>query len=210
MEYQGLKLTKTQQNVLRGIKNFVIERGYPPTIREIMDLFGYASVNNVQRILAVLEKKGYISRKHRGNARSIEILEDDSNLKPAPKMIPVLGQIAAGSPILAQENIEGYISADLSFIGAKGDFALRVKGDSMTGANIFNNDLIIVREMSNPKNNDIIVALLDEEATVKRFVIESNQIMLMPENADYQPIIINKNDLYFRVLGKVEAVIHRI
>lgn len=210
MEYQGLKLTKTQQNVLRGIKNFAIERGYPPTIREIMDLFGYASVNNVQRILAVLEKKGYISRKHRGNARSIEILKNDGDFKPSLKIIPVLGQIAAGVPILAQENIEGYISADLSFIGAHGDFALRVKGDSMTGANIFNNDLIIVREMSNPQNNDIIVALLDEEATVKRFVIESNQIKLMPENSAYQPIIINKNDLYFRVLGKVEAVIHRI
>ncbi|MBD3287991.1 transcriptional repressor LexA [candidate division KSB1 bacterium] len=210
MKSEVNKLTKTQQNVLRGIKNFVMERGYPPTIREIMDLFGYASVNNVQRILSVLERKGYISRKHRGNARSIEILSDDIESKSVIKTIPVLGKIAAGTPILAQENIEGYISVDLSYIGARGDFALTVKGDSMTGANIFDNDLIIIREMKQPKNNDIIVALLDEEATVKRFVSESNQIKLMPENPNYQPIIINKNDLYFRVLGKVEAVIHRI
>lgn len=175
-----------------------------------MDIFGYASVNNVQRILAVLESKGYIRRNYRGGARCIEIVKNNDSVTPPVKMIPVLGQIAAGVPIYAEQNVDGYISLDLQLIGSYGDFALRVKGDSMKNANILDNDLIIVRQMNNPQNNDIVVALLDEEATVKRYVKDESYIRLLPENPDYQPITINKNDMYFRVLGKVEAVIHSI
>lgn len=203
-------LTQTQQKVLQGITSFFEERGFPPTIREIMDMFGYASVNNVQRILTVLEREGYIRRNRRGGARCIEIVQEHTATRIKIKRLPLLGQITAGVPIFAEQNIEGYVNIDQTLIGTSGDFILRVKGDSMRDADIFNNDLIIVKQMNFPKHNDIIVALLDEEATVKRFILESNYIKLQPENSDYQPIIINKNDLYFRVLGKVEAVIHRL
>ena len=203
-------LTETQQKVLQGITDFINERGFPPTIREIMEMFGYASVNNVQRILTVLEKKGHIRRDHRGGARCIEIIKDYPEVQSGIKRLPLLGQISAGIPIFAVENIEGYVNLDFSLTGSFADFLLRVKGDSMRDAYIFNNDLILVKKTNFPQNNDIIVALLDEEATVKRFYLEENYIRLQPENPDYQPIIINKNDLYFKVLGKVEAVIHRL
>lgn len=203
-------LTEIQQKVLKGITDFIHERGFPPTIREIMEMFGYASVNNVQRILTVLEKKGYIRRNRRGGARCIEIVSTGSNGEAGIKRLPLLGRITVGSPTFAEENIEGYITIDLSLTGCSVDFILRVKGDSMYNANIFNDDLILVKKTNFPKNNDIIVALLDEEATVKRYYLESNYIRLQPENENYQPITINKNDLYFKVLGKVEAVIHRL
>ncbi len=204
------ELTEIQQKVLAGITRFLEQRGYPPTIREIMSLFGYASVNNVQRILGVLDKKGYIRRNYRGGARCIEIVRDEEVISPRLKHLPILGQISAGVPIFVEQNIEGYIVMDLSLIGASGDFVLRIKGDSMRDANIINNDLIIVKQTNFPRNNDIVVALLDDEATVKRYFLESNVIRLQPENPDYQPIIIDRNDLYFKVLGRVEAVVHRI
>jgi len=203
-------LTPIQKKVLRGITDFINERGYPPTIREIMNLFGYASVNNVQRILSVLEKKGFIKRNYRGGARCIEVIKDHREQKFGSRQLPILGTIAAGAPIFADENIEGYVTLDLNILGKSVDFVLRVKGDSMRDANIFNNDLIVVNKAHVPKNNDIIVALLDEEATVKRFIEEENTIKLQPENPEYNPVIINKNDLYFKILGKVEAVIHRL
>lgn len=203
-------LTEIQTKVFQGIEAFISERGYPPTIREIMSLFGYASVNNVQRILAVLENKGYIRRNYRGGARCIEITRGRSAVGARIKQLPIVGQITAGEPIFAEQNYEGYISMDLGLIGVGGDFVLRVKGESMRDANIFDDDLIIVAHTNFPKNRDIIVALLDEEATVKRYFLEGNKIRLQPENPDFQPIIINKNDLYFKVLGRVEAVVHRL
>lgn len=206
----GKKLTETQQKVLQGITNFITERGFPPTIREIMDMFGYASVNNVQRILTVLEKKGNIRRNLRGGARCIEIIKSNAETESGIKRLPLLGNISAGAPIFAEQNIEGYISLDLSLTGSSADFLLRVRGDSMRDANIFDGDLVFVKKTNFPKNNDIIVALLDEETTVKRFYLEANHIRLQPENPEYQPIIISKNDLYFKVLGRVEAVIHRL
>jgi len=203
-------ITETQNKVFQAIIDFVEERGFPPTIREIMSLMGYASVNNVQRILNVLEKKGYINRNLRGGARCIEVVERLSSLTEIVKKIPILGTVAAGTPLFAEQNIEGYMTVNPKIIGINADFILRVTGDSMKDAYINDKDLIFVRRMNFPNNNDIIVALLDEEATVKRFFLESNQIRLQPENPDYQPIFINKNDLYFKVLGKVGAVIHRI
>ncbi len=175
-----------------------------------MEMFGYASVNNVQRILSVLENRGYIKRDLRGSARCIEIVKDSNEEIFGTKQVPLLGQIAAGEPIFAEQNVENYYQVDRQLFGANADFMLRVRGDSMTGANIFNKDLIIVRQTSLPQNNDIIVALLDEEATVKRFFLEDSTIRLQPEHPDYQPIIISKNDMYFKILGKVEAVIHQL
>jgi repressor LexA len=203
------KITETQQNVLKGITKFIEERGYPPTIREIMEMFGYASVNNVQRILTVLENKGYIKRELRGGARCIEVVKDHKENQYGVQRLPLLGQISAGEPIFADQNVEGFFSIDTGLLGKSGDFLLRVSGNSMQGANIFDNDLIVVKRANTPKNNDIIVALLDDEATVKRYFLESNTIRLQPENPDYDPIILDKNDMYFKMLGRVEAVFHR-
>lgn len=202
-------ITETQEKVLQTIVSFVEERGFPPTIREIMSLMGYSSVNNVQRILSVLERKGYIKRNLRGGARCIEVINRHTSSKKREKKIPILGAVAAGSPLFAEQNIEGNVTLDPQLTGIHADFILRVSGDSMKDAYINDKDLILVRQMNFPKNNDIIVALLDEEATVKRFFLEQDHIRLQPENPDYQPIFISKNDLYFKVLGKVVAVIHK-
>lgn len=203
-------ITETQEKVFQVITAFVEEQGFPPTIREIMSLMGYSSVNNVQRILSVLENRGYINRNLRGGARCIEVVERPFSSPEKEKRIPILGTVAAGTPLFAEQNIEGYMTFTPKLSGINADFILRISGNSMRDAYINNNDLIFVRKMNFPKNGDIIVALLDEEATVKRFFQEKDHIRLQPENPDYQPIIINKNDLYFKVLGKVIAVIHKI
>ena len=203
-------ITETQEKVFQVITDFVEEQGFPPTIREIMSLMGYSSVNNVQRILSVLENRGYINCNLRGGARCIEVVERPFSSPEKEKRIPILGTVAAGTPLFAEQNVEGYMTFNPNLPGINADFILRIAGNSMRDAYINNNDLIFVRKKNFPKNNDIIVALLDEEATVKRFFQEKDHIRLQPENPDYQPIIINKNDLYFRILGKVIAVIHKI
>ncbi len=202
-------ITETQDRVLKSITHFMDENGFPPSIREIMGLMGYASVNNVQRILNILENKGYIRRNVRGGARCIEVVKTRSLSQTSERRIPILGKVAAGSPLFAEQNIEGYFTVDTQIMGIAPDFILRVSGDSMRDAHIYNNDLIFVKQKNFPENNEIIVALLDEEATVKRYFLENDLIRLQPDNPDYQPIYINKNDLYFKVLGRVEAVIHR-
>ncbi len=204
------QLTNTQENVLQQIINFVEKNGFPPTIREIMALMGYASVNNVQRILSVLEQRGYIKRNLRGGARCIEILKKAKANKNFEKRLPILGVISAGSPLLAEQNIEGYLTINPQIVGFDGDFVLRVNGDSMRDANIHHADLIVVKQTNYANNRDIIVALLDDETTVKRFYIEKDSVRLQPENPNYQPIIISKNDMYFKVLGKVQAVINKM
>lgn len=202
-------ITDTQRKVYQAIVDFIEERGYPPTIREIMNLMGYSSVYNVQRILNILEAKGYINRNLRGGARCIEVVKSEEMATSSGTRIPILGRVAAGTPLFAQENIEGYLNFDPEIAGFKADFILRVSGDSMKDAFISHNDLIFVKKLNFPNNNDIIVALLDEEATVKRYFLEKDHIRLQPENPAYPPIIISKNDLYFKILGKVIAVFHR-
>ncbi|HDP99791.1 MAG TPA: transcriptional repressor LexA [bacterium] len=204
------QLTKTQERVLQAITSFIHENGFPPTIREIMTIMGYASVNNVQRILSVLEQRGYLKRNLRGGARCIEVIRNQHQVRDTEKQIPILGTVAAGTPLFAEQNVEGYLTINPRIMGYDGDFILRVRGDSMRNANINDQDLVVVQKTNFPNNGDIIVALLDEEATVKRFYLEKNTIRLQPENDNYSPIQISRNDLYFRVLGKVRAVIHKI
>ncbi len=204
------QLTKTQEKVFYAIVDFIAKNGFPPTIREIMALQGYASVNNVQRILHILEQKGFIKRTMRGGARCIEVNEPPVILQKFERKIPVLGEVAAGDPLVAEENIEGYLSINQSVMGFDADFVLRVKGDSMIEANIHPDDYIFVNQSNRPRNGDIIVALLDNEATVKYFYDEKTFIRLQPANKNYQPILISKNDLYFKIIGTVEAVIHKL
>jgi repressor LexA len=206
----GDPITKTQERVLHSIINFIDQNGFPPTIREIMGLMGYASVNNVQRILNVLEQKGHIKRNLRGGARCIEVIHKRSVKRKGEKKIPIIGTVAAGSPLFAEQNIEGYITINPDIMGFNGDFVLRVRGDSMKDANVNNNDLIVVKQTNFPKNREIVVALLDDEATVKRFFLEKDFIRLQPENPKYQPLEIRKNDMYFKVLGTVQAVINKV
>jgi repressor LexA len=203
-------ITETQEKVLKTIIDFIQERGFPPTIREIMSLMGYSSVHNVQRILEILENKGCIRRNLRGGARCIEVISGQNSAKDNVKKLPIIGTVGAGTPLFAEQNIEGYFSFDTQLLGIDADFILRVKGESMKNARVSDNDLVLVKQTNFPENSDIVVALLDEEATVKRFFLEKDQIRLEPENPDFQPIIINKNDMYFKVLGKVAAVIHRL
>ena len=203
-------LTKTQERVFDAIVEFIAKNGFPPTIREIKALMGYGSMNNVQRILRVLEERGYIKRTMRGGARCIEVKEPLVILQKFEKKIPLLGEIAAGEPIVAEENIQGYVSINQSVMGFDADFLLRVKGDSMIDANINPGDFVFVRQTQHARNGDIIVALLDNEATVKYFFDEQTFIRLQPANEAHRPITISKNDLYFKIIGKVEAVIHKI
>ena len=146
----------------------------------------------------------------RGGARCIEVIYKSDAKRKGEKKIPIIGTVAAGAPLFAEQNIEGYMTINPEIMGFDGDFILRVSGDSMKDANINNNDLIVVKQTNFPKNREIVVALLDEEATVKRFFLEKDFIRLQPENPDYQPINISKNDMYFKVLGKVQAVINKV
>ncbi len=208
------KLTDRQQEILDFISDFRKENGYPPTLREIGKQFGISSTFGVKRHLEALVKKGYLnieSNASRGislitndNFSDNETVIEQNNLF---NKIPIVGRVAAGSPITAIENIEGSIVIDPSFIkNAEHCFALKVKGDSMINAGIFENDLVVVTQSTEVKNNDIVVAMLHDEVTVKTLERKNNKIRLLPENPDYQPIEINEKD-DFRIIGKVKGVV---
>lgn len=207
------KLTDRQQEILSFIQQFRNENGYPPTLREIGKQFGIASTFGVKRHLDALVKKGYISIE--GNAsRGIsfskneletpeKVLETNQNFL----LIPVVGRVAAGTPILAIDNIEGNLVVDSSFLKKSEDyFALKVKGDSMIEAGIFDGDYVIVSSRKEASNGDIVVAMLNDEVTVKSYERKSNLIRLIPQNKNYEPIQIN-DTTNFSILGKVSGVI---
>jgi len=208
------KLTDRQEEILDFIKQFTLESGYPPTLREIGKQFQISSTFGVKRHLEALVKKGFINIESNAS-RGISMIRQDSddNLsgtwtdERAFIKIPVIGRVAAGIPINAIENHEGSLIVDPSFLRKVEDaFALRVKGDSMINAGINDRDLVIVSPNEQAKNGDIIVAMLNDEATVKRFEIINNQIRLIAENNAYQPIEVNKQD-DFKVVGKVKGVV---
>ncbi|RLI01136.1 repressor LexA, partial [Candidatus Bathyarchaeota archaeon] len=182
------ELTRKQKEILEFIKKTMFKKGVSPTFREIMQFFGFKSIKTVQDHLKALEKKGYI-KKDPNKSRSI-VLDDFSKALKDTIRVPILGQISAGKPILAEENIEGYINLDKFLIKhAKDIFALKVKGDSMTGAGILDGDYVIVKKQPTVENGSIACILIDNEATVKRFYKKENYIELKPENPDYKPII---------------------
>lgn len=190
------KLSKTQEKVFNFIKESLAEKGMAPSVREIGKAVGLKSTSTVQYHLDALDRMGYIERDPLLK-RTIRIA--GSHLKTTP--VPLLGTVTAGVPILAAEQIEEYIPVAL---GRSGDyFALHVKGDSMINAHIMDGDLVIVEKTPVAENGDIVVALLDDEATVKRFFKEKGHFRLQPENDDYEPIIVEELVL----LGKVATVI---
>ena len=203
------ELTRKQKEILEFIKKTMFKKGVSPTFREIMQFFGFKSIKTVQDHLKALERKGYI-KKDPNKSRSI-ILDDFSKTLKDTVRVPILGQISAGRPIFAEENIEGYINLDKFLTKHSKDiFALKVKGDSMIGAGILDGDYVIVKKQPTVENGEIACVLIDNEATVKRFYKRDTHIELRPDNDKYQPIIVtqelNKNIF---VLGKVIGVLRK-
>ena len=208
------KLTDRQEEILNFIRQFTNETGYPPTLREIGKHFQISSTFGVKRHLEALVKKGFINIESNAS-RGISFIkknDDDlinkvANVENIFIKIPILGRVAAGLPINAVENLEGSLVVDPSFLKKVEEaFALRVKGDSMINAGINNKDLVIVSPKEQAKNGDIVVAMLNDEATVKKFEYVNNKIRLIPENKSYQPIDVKSSD-DFRLIGKVKGVV---
>jgi repressor LexA len=205
------ELTERQQEILSFILEFRDENGYPPTLREIGRKFGISSTFGVKRHLDALVKKGYLNIESNAS-RGISIIKEDPvklsfEENDIFRKIPIVGRVAAGSPILAMENIEGSIVIDSAFMKKSQDcFALKVKGDSMVDAGIFENDLVIVTPRTEAVNGDIIVAMLEDEVTVKTFEKKKEQVRLIPQNENYEPIEIDKSK-EFKIVGKVTGVV---
>jgi len=200
-------LTIRQKQVLRGIHDIYLEKGYPPTVREIGQRLGLSSSCTVQRHLDTLERKGYI-RRNRTKARSVEIVQsyDPAMVRRPTVSVPLLGTVAAGQPMLAAENVEEVIALPTELVGQGDHFMLRVRGESMVGVGLFDGDMVVVRRQSHARSGDIVVALLEgEEATIKRLFKEDGRVRLQPENPSMQPIITDK----VSVLGKVVLGIRR-
>ena len=199
------KISAKQQEILDFIKSEIINRGYPPAVRDICEAVHLKSTSSVHSHLETLEKNGYI-RKDPTKPRAIEILDDEFNLSRKEMVnIPVVGTVAAGVPILATENIESYIPMPSEMLPNASNhkfFILNVKGDSMINCGILNGDQIIVEQQETAANGEIIVALVDDSATVKRFYREEDCIRLQPENDTMDPIIV-PSDTDVSILGKV-------
>jgi len=211
------------QAVLDMIAGSVRERGYPPTIREIGEAFGIASTNGVRYYLDRLERAGKI-RRDRWTSRGIELRAPASARGASPLRalgprhsrageaieIPLLGRVAAGAPILAEEHIEDVLIVDGAFVRPGKHFALRVRGDSMKNAGILDGDIVIVHHDAPVKSGEIAVAVIGEEATVKRYFPRRDRILLLPENEDHEPIEVLPTDPEVRIAGKVVGVFRRL
>lgn len=202
------QLTDRQEEILNFINSYREINGFPPTIREIAKHFGISSTFGVKKHLDALVKKGYLHIESNAS-RGISTIPNDDLIEKNQvyNKVPIVGRVAAGSPILAEQNIEGSLVIDPSFMKRNENcFALKVKGDSMIKAGIFEGDFVIVIPQSEVKNGDIIVALIDDEATVKTFENRNGTVRLLPANDGYQPIEI-KDNVTFSVAGKVKGII---
>ena len=195
------KLTAKQQEILEYIKAEILNRGYPPTVRDICEAVNLKSTSSVHSHLETLEKNGYI-RRDPTKPRAIEIVDDNFNLTRREfANVPLIGQVAAGQPLLAVENIESYFPIPTEFMPNAESFMLKVKGESMINAGIFDGDNILVEKCDNVHNGDIVVALIDDSATVKTFYKEDGHIRLQPENDTMDPIIVPDCKIVGKVFG---------
>ena len=210
-------LTERQQEIFDYIRSCTERGKMPPTVREIGDKFGISSTNGVRSILAALIKKGYIRRAPR-LSRGIEILEESENSlqetqetsESSTVEVPIIGRVAAGAPILAVQNIEGTVTVDRDFLASQPNvFALHVKGDSMINAGIFDGDLVFARSQTVAERGEMIIAQVDDEATVKYYQPQIDHIELRPANPKYQPIIVHSNQK-FSIAGRVIGVLRKI
>jgi repressor LexA len=238
------KLTQTQEKALNFLRNFLLEKGFPPTLREIASHFGLRGPKGPQKTLHILERKGYI-RKTPGGSRAIEILDLKIGRRghlPYPKgfvgsgtvptqlgrhsglpykinvgtasvstvSLPIVGRVTAGDPILAIENIEGYVNFDRNLVSSEDVFLLRVKGDSMIDAHIQDGDFALVKPQKDAENGEIVVALIDDEATIKRIFKKRDLIHLEPANPTMEPIVIKKGEKKVTIVGKVIGIFRKI
>jgi repressor LexA len=199
-----LSLTKRQQEIFDFIKRYSARHGYPPTVRDIGKAIGLTSSSTVHAHLANLEKLGLL-RRDPTKPRAMEILEK-AKKAVLPSGLPLVGRVAAGSPLLAEENIEEHLDVPSVAGGDEGDYVLRVAGDSMKNAGILEGDYVVVHQQDTARNGDIIVALMGEEATVKRFFKETDHVRLQPENEALEPILTRD----VQVLGRVVGVFRRV
>lgn len=210
-QMRGRDLTDRQRQVLEFIKAEIMRKGYPPTVRDIGEAVGLSSSSTVHSHLAALESKGLI-RRDPTKPRALEVLDTDRpSAAPVVALrnvveLPVVGAVAAGAPILAAENIEQTIPLPTDVVREDSTFVLRVKGESMVDAGILDGDFVVVRQQATADNGDIVVALLEDEATVKRFFREPGRVRLQPENTAMEPIYTRD----VAVLGKVVAVFRRM
>ncbi|OEU52123.1 MAG: repressor LexA [Desulfobacterales bacterium S3730MH5] len=199
-------LSSKQAQVLTFLMDFIAEHGFPPTIRELCDHFGFRSLNTAHFHLQSLKNKGYIQI-HPGKGRGITLPE---TRRQAGKKIPVVGQIAAGSPILALENIEDFLGIDKGFFGTEKSFAVQVNGDSMVDAHIQHGDYVIIKIQDQAQNGDIVAALIDDEVTLKYFYRLKHRIRLESANPRYPPLIFKKGDPHsFRILGVMAGLVRK-
>ncbi len=199
------KISKKQSEILEYIKNEILNRGFPPSVREICEAVNLKSTSSVHSHLETLEKNGYI-RRDPTKPRAIEIVDDNFNLVRRETVnVPIIGKVAAGQPLLAVENVEGYFPIPAEYMSNSKTFMLVVQGDSMINAGIFNGDYVIVEQQSTAENGQKVVALIDDSATVKTFYKENGFIRLQPENDSMDPILVSP-DQSFQILGRVIGV----
>jgi len=194
--------TQRQQSILRVIRQYTNERGYPPSVREIGERVGLSSSSTVQSHLKTLERRGLIFR----DPTKPRALRSDGPAAPETLTMPIIGKVAAGVPITAQENIEGEFVLPSSFARHSDSFMLRVSGDSMIDAAILDGDLLLIAPQRSANNGEIVVAIIEDEATVKRFYKETGRIRLQPENANMEPIYADD----VTIVGRVEAVVRKL
>jgi len=198
--------TEKQQRILEVIREFTSERGYPPSVREIGERVGLSSSSTVQSHLKTLERRGLLKRDPTKPRALVAARGDDHVPAVESAMLPLVGRVAAGVPITATENLEDQFVLPASWVPRAGGFMLRVKGDSMVDAAILDGDLIVVEPRQTANNGEIVVAMIDGEATVKRFFRETGRVRLQPENATMAPIYADD----VTIVGRVEAVIRKL
>ena len=195
------KISKKQEEILEYIKSELLSKGYPPAVREICEAVHLKSTSSVHSHLETLEKNGYI-RRDPTKPRAIEIMDDTFILSRREVVnVPVIGRVAAGAPILAEENIENYFPIPMEFMPNEKTFLLSVKGESMINAGILDGDYVLIKQQSNAENGDMVVALVEDGATVKRFFKEEGVYRLQPENDFMDPIIVESVEILGKVIG---------
>lgn len=206
-------ITARQQEILTFIQQTVEQKGYPPSLREIAGHFGMVGTRGAFKHVAALIRKGYL-RKGQG-ARALEVISQSQTAravqsKSAGRTIPILGRVAAGQPILAEENLLGHLTVDPSLIRGREAFLLKVKGESMRDAGILDGDFVLVKRQADADSGEIVVAMREGEATVKRLIKKKGSLILQPENAAFDPIVITEKETSFQILGKVVSLIRPV
>ena len=205
----GNELTARQKEVFEFLKDFLQKKGFPPTLREIAFHFGLRGPKSPQKTLSILERKGFI-RKVPGGSRAIEIISFPQFSLTHILSVPIVGKVKAGEPILAVENIEGYINLDRSLASSGDVFLLRVEGDSMVDAHIQDGDFALVKPQPNAGNGEIVVVLIEDEATIKRIFQKRDLIRLEPANPKMEPIVVKRGEKRITIVGKVIGIFRKL